>query len=351
MSQSIRQRLHDATLGLPVGKPVYAVYDWFVEHRPHIDWQGLFDLGLGRINHANVIRHEHPNFELIEETRETNGVIRREVRLVTDIGELHERYEGEWKIEHFIKTPEDYKIMTRALEGVVVHTDNTAFEESERKLGGGGITVGQLIGLGTGRTPLMVLQVDWVGLEQWSLDIATEEPEMMELLEVMNGIKLREIRAAAASKAEHIKLWENLSISTMGPALYRKHMVPLYQEIISILQPHGKRLQVHYDGQLRVIADDIAELGFDGIDSFTEAPEGDMTVEEARSRWPDKFLWVHPNLSLYEHPETLAARIAGIRAAAGNTRCALMISEDIPPNWQKTVPIVLAALEDAGSRP
>jgi len=62
MNKNIRERLNDATAGRPGGKPVYAVYDWFVEHRPHIDWQGLFGLGLGRINHATVIRHDHPNF-------------------------------------------------------------------------------------------------------------------------------------------------------------------------------------------------------------------------------------------------------------------------------------------------
>jgi len=346
MSKSIRERLDDATAGRPVIKPVYAVYDWFVKNRPHVDWQSLFDLGLGQINHANVVRHEHPNFELIEETREENGVVRRDVRLVTDRGELHEWYAGEWLQEHFIKTPQDYRIMARALEGVKAHADNLAFEASEQKVGDGGITVGQLIGLGTGRTPLMVLQVDWVGLEQWSFDIATELPEMMDLLEIMNGIKLEEIRAAAASSAEHIKLWENLSISTMGPGLYRRHLVPLYRDIIEILDRQGKRLQVHYDGQLRAVADDIRGLGFDGIDSFTEAPEGDMTVAEARDRWPDKFLWIHPNLGLYHNPKCLGANIRRIQLAAGNTRSCLMISEDIPPDWRQTVPLVLEAIEE-----
>lgn len=297
-----------------------------------------------------MIRHEHPNFELIGKTSEKDGVVRRDVRLVTDRGELHEWYAGEWRQEHFIKNPQDYRIMARALDGVKVYTDNSAFEASERKVGDGGITVGQIIGLGMGRTPLMVLQVDWVGLEQWSFDIASEVPEMMELLEIMNGIKLEEIRAAAASSAEHIKLWENLSIVTMGPELYRHHLVPLYRDIIGILDRHGKRLQVHYDGQLRSIADDIGELGFDGIDSFTEAPEGDMTVEEARSRWPDKFLWVHPNLGLYNHTETLVANVQRIQAAAGNTRSCLMISEDVPPDWQQTVPLVLDTLRKKGGR-
>jgi hypothetical protein len=336
--------LNDATAGRLVEQPVYAVYDWFVNNRPAVDWQSLFDLGLGQINHANVIRHEHPNFELIEETVEKDGVVRRDVRLVTDQGELHEWYEGEWKQEYFIKSPQDYRIMARALEGVKVYTDNSAFEASEQDVGNSGITVGQIIGLGMGRTPLMVLQVDWVGLEQWSFDIATEVPEMMGLIEIMNGIKLEEIQAAAASSAEHIKLWENLSIVTLGPDLYRRHLVPLYRDMIEILDGHGKRLQVHYDGQLRAIAHDIAGLGFDGIDSFTEAPEGDMTVEEARARWPGKFLWVHPGLGLYQCPETLPENIRRIQAAAGNTRSCLMISEDVPPDWQRTVPLILDTL-------
>jgi len=346
VNKSIRERLNDATAGRPVGQPVYAVYDWFVNNRPHVDWQRLFDLGLGQINHANVIRHEHPNFELIEETREENGVVRRDVRMVTDRGELHEWYAGEWQQEHFIKTPEDYKIMARALEGVRVFADSTAFEASEREVGDNGITVGQIGGLGCGRTPLMVLQIDWVGLEQWSLDVATELPEMMELIEVMNAIKLDEIRAAATGPTEHIKLWENLSIETMGPRVYRQHLVPLYREIITILAAGGKRLQVHYDGQLRVIADDIAGLGFDGIDSFTEAPEGDMTAEEARALWPDTFLWLHPNLGLYEDSGTLVKNVCRLCHAAGGTRSCLMISEDVPPNWQQTVPMVLDALGD-----
>lgn len=346
MSDTIRERLNDATAGRRVERPVFAVYDWFVKNRPHVDWQSLFELGLGQINHANVIRHEHPNYELIEKIVEKDGVLRRDVRLVTDRGELHEWYAADWRQEYFIKTPEDYKIMARALEGVQIHTDNSAFEASEQQVGEGGITVGQMIGIGTGRTPLMVLQVDWAGLEQWSFDIALEVPEMMALLEQMNALKLEEIRAAAASKAEHIKLWENLSLVTMGPPLYRHHLVPLYREIIQILTAHGKRLQVHYDGQIRGVAEDIASLGFDGIDSLTEAPEGDMTVEEARARWPDKFLWVNPNLGLYNNLATLPENIRRLQTAAGKTRSCLMISEDIPPDWEQTVPLVLKTLAE-----
>ena len=346
MTQSIRARFEAALAGQPVQWPVYAVYDWFVQNRP-IDWERLFELGLGQINHANVIRHEHPGFEVIESTSEQGGRVRRDVRLVTDAGELHEWYLGEWRQEHFIKRPEDYRAMLRALEGVRVIADDSAFVASEAALGDAGITVGQISGLGNGRTPPMVVQIDWAGLERFSLDIACEEPALMELLERMAEIKLDEVRAAAQSPARQLKLWENLSIETLGPKLFRLYLAPLYREIISILDAADTRLLVHYDGQLRAIAEDVAALGIDGIDSFTEAPEGDMTVAEARAGWPGKFLWLHPNLGWYQQGEAhLREQVRRACREAGESRFCLMISEEVPPDWERSVPAVLEELRE-----
>ncbi len=331
--------------GEPVRHPVYAVYDWFVENRD-IEWERLLEAGLGCINHANVIRHEHPGFELVEEISEQGGHVRRDVRLVTEIGELHEMYLGEWRQEYFIKGAEDYLIMARALEGVRVIADDAAFEASEAAIGERGITVGQIGGLGNGRTPPMVVQIDWAGLERFSLDLAVEQAELMDLLERMAEIKLEEIRQAARSSAQQIKLWENLSIDTLGPRHFRRHLAPLYRQIIEILDAAGKRLQVHYDGQLRVIAEDIGALGIDGIDSFTEAPEGDMTVAEARAAWPEKFLWLHPNLGWYERSaDELRSEIRRMCAEAGPSRYCLLMSEEVPPQWEASVPVVLQTLE------
>ena len=121
----------------------------------------------------------------------------------------------------------------------------------------------------------------------------------------------------------------------------------LYEKLFPILDSAGKKLQCHYDGQLRIIADDIAGMDLDGIDSFTEPPEGDMTIGQARSAWPEKFLWVHPNLHWYRQSEDdLAATVRRAVAEAGPTRYCLMISEDVPPDWERSVPAVLRCLEE-----
>ena len=98
----------------------------------------------------------------------------------------------------------------------------------------------------------------------------------------MNAVKLEELACVAKSKARLVKLWENIGIYSIGPHVYRKYLVPLYEQINSILAGTGKRLMVHYDGKIRPIADDIARLRFD-IDSLTPPPEGDMEAAQARA--------------------------------------------------------------------
>lgn len=340
-SGKIRARFEHALAGDPVEQPIYAVYDWFVRNRP-IDWASLFDLGLGQINHANLVRHERPHLEIVEEHSEVEGRTRRDVRWITDRGELHEWYLDEWRQEFLVKRPEDYRVLHRALEDSRVVASGDAFNESEQDLGQRGITVGQL-----GRTPLMEVQIDLAGLERFALDIAEQRSELMELLELMTELKLAEFRAAAQAPARYIKLWENLSIETIGLRRYREVLVPLYHQIFEILDTAGQRLLVHYDGKLRLIADDIAELDIDGIDSFTPPPEGDMSVAEGRKRWPKKFLWLHPPLGWYREPDhTFVDRIKQMIADAGGQRFCLMISEDVPPDWQRKVPLLLEVLEE-----
>ena len=342
---NIRECVNNALMGKSVSQPAYLVYDWFVENRD-IDWQSLFDQGLGRLNHATIVEAERPNVEIVETKSQQDGQVRTDIKWITDKGQLHEWYLDEWRQEYLIKSPEDYTIMARALSGTKFIATDKAFDESEKQLGDKGITVGQIGPLGRGRTPFQVVQIDFAGLEKFSMDIALEVPQLLELLEVMNDLMIDAIKCTLKSKATQIKLWENLSIETMGPNLYRKHLVPIYKRIFEAIEGAGKKIQVHYDGKLNVISEDIAQIPFDGIDSLTPAPEGDMIISEARQKWPDKFFWLHPSLSWFHLPEDeLRNNIRKIAGDAGPTRYCMMMSEDVPPDWEKTVPIVLDTLK------
>ena len=108
----------------------------------------------------------------------------------------------------------------------------------------------------------------------------------------------------------------------------------------------GKRIMVHYDGQLRAIADDFARYPFD-VDSLTPPPEGDMTMAECRAAWPDKFLWLHPTLSWFQmSPDAMLGSVRKMMADVGSRLFCLMISEDVPPEWESRVPLILRMLRD-----
>lgn len=339
-----RQRFLSALAGEPITQPVYAVYDWFVRHRPMVDWESLMAQGLGIIGHADLLTIERPNVQITETLTPTERGTRRDVHWVTDVGELHEWYLGEWRQEYLIKQPDDYRIMARALDGRRTSLAPEIYRDVDAFVGERGITLGQM-----DRTSLQAVQIDMAGLERFSLDLADQCPGLMELLDLMSAQMLDDMRLAAHGPAQYIKLWENLSIETMGPACFRRWLVPLYRRIFDILTPAGKRLLVHYDGKLRCIADQIAGLDFDGIDSFTQPPEGDMSVAEARACWPDKFLWVQANLDWYMRSEEQLALLVGqVVRDAGPRRYCLMISEDVPEDCMRTVPAILNALSTLG---
>jgi hypothetical protein len=344
---SIRQRLKTALEGGPVGSPVYAVYDWFVKNRP-IDWPSLFSLGLGQISHASLLSTECPNARIVETLGKDAGGPRRDVTWITDAGELHEWYRGEWRQEYLVKSPGDYRILARALEGSRFTRTDAAFNAAEAAVGDAGVTLGQPGDTAMeSRTPLQAIQIDCAGLERFSLDIADENPGLMELIQLMEERTLEKFRLIRESGAAMIKLWENLSIETMGARIYRRHLVPLYKKIFSILDGTGKSLHVHYDGKLGPIAPEIGGLPFGGIDSLTGPPEGDLSAADARALWPDTFLWLHPNLGWYQKGEGALREAVRTMAGQAGSRFCMMISEEVPPGWRSTVPAVLAELAGA----
>jgi len=344
---TIRQNLFKALAG-EAAPPVYLVYDWFVHHRA-IDWSGLFNQGLGRIHHVSLVRFKYPHLQIVESESVENGRQRKDVRWITDSGELHEYYLDGWKQQHLIRSPEDYRIARRAFEDAEFTLDAAKYEQSETALGESGITLGQFGGfgeLGFTRTPFQVVQIDLAGLEQFSLDIAVETPQLLDLLDSMNEQLFELFRLSRRSSAVYLKLWENLSIETMGPRLYQKHLVPLYEKIFQTLEGSEKKLIVHYDGKLNSISDAVARLPFHGIDSLTPPPEGDMTIAQARAAWPEKFFWIHPTLSWDNLPmAALTERIRGAVREAGSRFC-FELSEEVPPNWQQSVPRIIETLRE-----
>ena len=246
-----------------------------------------------------------------------------------------------WKTEHFVKEPQDYKV----LQWIVEHTELVAEYDVQRQADGqvGAFGVAPVVG---SRSPMLGINVEWAGAEQFSMDLAQETPELFELFQARRRLFLEETRLIARGPGDFVKWVENLMASLFGPRRYRDWVVSVYREAVPILEAAGKRVFVHYDGILSALRDEIAAAPFHGIESLTEPPEGDMLYDECRAAWPDKVFWANLNLGCYGlPPDQLHAEVRAKLARAGRRGVVLCMSEDLPPNWQQALPVILDALQ------
>ena len=319
-------------------------YSWMTEDFLTDEWKRLYDAGLGICHHCRIVeevmhgvrettRHEKRGGETyVIQTRETpKGTIR------------HVHKDG-WCIEHWLKTPQDYRVMIWITENTELVPRYEVFEQGQEMVGDWGVAV-----VLASRTPAMTINVDWAGTERFCMDLALETPELFELYDARKKLFMRETELVAKGPGRFVKWLENLTIGMLGPQRYTNLLVSIYEQCVPALEAAGKGVMVHYDGALSVIADEIAAAPFHIIESLTEPPEGDMMYDQCRKAWPDKAFWANINVELYyESEQVLRQAVIDKRQRAGKKALAFEISEDLPTNWRQSIPIALDTLRELG---
>jgi hypothetical protein len=343
--------------GTPARTPL-SIYDWnmpavtidqLATRMKDDAWRRLLDQGLGVTCHCAIVEGVEHGVETTIDQRQEDGRTLRIVRKRTPVGEIRRVSRGDWHVEDWIKRPADYRVVRWIVENTELRPRYERFARCEEVVGPCGVTL--LMGSGNWlhRSPLMKICIDWAGTERFGIDLALEVPELFDLYAALRQQFLAEQRLIAAGLGRYVKWLENLTIGTIGPTRYAEYLMPVYREAVPILHDGGKRVMVHYDGQLRIVADQIATAPFDVVESLTEPPEGDMSYDECRRQWPDKVLWGNINLALHELPPSeLRQAVIEKLARAGRRGFAFEISEALPQNWQQTVPVILQALSDEG---
>ena len=309
-------------------------------------WQALFDLGLGVISNCEIIKAVEHGVETAVEERMDGADKCVIVTKRTPVGDLRKVTRNGWHQEDWIKDPADYLTVKWIVENTELKPVYDDFAKHEAVVGDKGVTVVTGSGNWLHRTPLMKINIDWAGTEQFCVDVAMETPELFELYGALKKQFIEEQKLIAAGPGRYIKWLENLTIGMIGPDRYRDYLVPIYTECMPMMEAAGKRVMVHYDGHLSVIADQIARAPFHIIESLTEPPEGNMSYDQCRAMWPDKVFWGNINAEIYEMtPDAMRRAVREKVARGGRKGLAFEISEDLPRTWRESIPVVLAALK------
>lgn len=322
------------------------IYSFFTGNDPATSpWRPLFERGLCPTFHVWTAKRTYTDDRIkwvkTEYTENGKKCIRE--ALQTPVGEIYNLWEEGWQQKHMLVTAEDYKVMTYAVEHTRVEPNYAIWDEMTAKYAPWGVPLAIV-----GRTPLQMILVDWAGLEQFSMHLYDFEQEVMALYHAQLRVFRETAAIVAGGPGKFVSDMENFTAETMGPARFAELHVPVYKECFPQLQQAGKIVGCHFDGKVASCAKLIAESPIDLMESLTPPPEGDMTLPQCRQAWPDKLFWSNINVSSFELPPEKLKELLYQRIAEGSVDGRLFafeISEDVPPNWQQSVPVVLDALE------
>ncbi len=308
-------------------------------------WKELYEAGLGVVVHVGTTKEKPNNVEHIQESFEEDGqVINRRI-MRTPVGEIYTDAAQGWVQKYWLKTPEDYKVMTYIVENTEIEENYDSFINTDEKMAPYQIPLVAL-----GRTPMQVILVDYTGLENFSYHLFECEKEMKDLYQALLGQFRKKVQLVSEGPGHFVSVLENFTAETMGPMRFEEFHMPVYEQLFPILQKAGKVIGTHYDGKLRSCSELVKKAPIDIIESLTSPPEGDMSISECRSLWPDKKFWVNINVSNYNlPPDDLRAYIYKTieEGAVDGKGLAFEVSEDLPENWKESMKVVLEALNEA----
>ncbi|MDR1579692.1 MAG: hypothetical protein LBS35_04995 [Synergistaceae bacterium] len=318
----------------------------------------LRDKGLGIITYHPLVTflgppwHDLPGY--ISDVRNTSvredryfesGRMVRRITYETPVGSVWSEKEpsvgdgSEHTRSYFIKSVEDYKIMTYIVEHTVISSNERAISLRLAELGEDGVLLGRL-----DRSPYQKLLLEFVGGERFLVDIFEETEAVEELMDAMY-LRLEESYEQALS-TEALLVWQpdNVTSDMTPPRYFEKYLLPYYKKLSAAVHASGKKLAAHFDGKVKAISDLIPRSGVDVLDSLS-LPEigGDMTLTEARRAFSG--VSVFPNFPANLSPadeKDIRAFLRVLKAEAGTDEpFMLQISEDLQEgSWARVLPII-----------
>ncbi|MDA8218642.1 MAG: hypothetical protein M0Z94_13600 [Dehalococcoidales bacterium] len=294
----------------------------------------LRDAGVGLVLRPPAHRVRHREVEII--TREYWEAGQRRLRrtIHTPVGDVWQTlvpdvaYDtSNWIVEHFIKGPDDYRVMEFYMRDAIFEDDYESLREAQRRIGGDG-----LVYVRVAKTPVQEMLYQMMGVERFGIDYYEHRDLFDSLYHTMCERYDDLFDIAAGSPVEMILMGDNISGDVVGEERFRGYIMPIYKRLREKLSGTGKLTAAHMDGRLRSFVKLIGEADLDVIEALTPPPMGNLSIADAREAWPGKALWINFTSSMHiTTPEAIEEHTRHLLEEAGTKRgFAIGVTEDAP---------------------
>ena len=129
------------------------------------------------------------------------------------------------------------------------------------------------------------------GFENLMIDIATDEPKLHKLVDIIYGFNKRRIDKWLAMDVDMMSFAEDLgtqNASVMSPKDFRKWIAPTYKKLMRPFRENGKQVFLHSDGYIMELMDDLIDCGVtiinpqdlcNGIDNLAKYVKGRVCIQ------------------------------------------------------------------------
>ncbi len=301
-----RQRLMATLRGEQVDRPPVSFYELNgLDENPgdndpfniysHPSWRPLIDLAREKTDRIVMrgVPCQSASPDPIEAVSVTDSVVRHGSRFVTRrvragkrVLTSRTRHDPDvntvWTEEHLLKDAGDLRafldIPPPDPNGTV---DTRGVLRTEATLGGTGIAMID--------TPdPLCLAASLFGMADYTVIAMTERALFHRLLERFASTLLPKTQAVA--EALPGRLWriygpEYAAPPYLPPALFREYVGRYVTPMIAAIHAGGGYARIHSHGNLKVILDDIAAMGADGLDPVEPPPQGDVELSYVRRHY------------------------------------------------------------------
>ena len=187
--------------------------------------------------------------------------------------------------EHFLKKPEDYKILGYIYRNMKVYPEYERFKAWMDSVGEYGVACAN----GNGdASPMHQIQRDLLDATEFFYHFKDYHKEMIGLIEDIEPFFEKVLAVTADSPAEWVLWGANYDDMITYPALFKEHYLLWLQKAAATFRRKGKRTVSHCDGENLGLMELILESGIDIAESVCPHPMTKVPIGEYYRRWAGK---------------------------------------------------------------
>lgn len=191
------------------------------------------------------------------------------------------------RVEEFpLKGPQDYRVWEWVVEHTYWEPAYDDYRAYDAETGDDGLPM-----ISVGDVPIHEFLLGLAGYDNAFYQLADYPQEVEHLLGVMTEVERERLWPVIFnSPARLILHGVHLSSQFTPPPLFKKYILPYYEEFMPLAHEAGKAVAMHADNDTSQIVELIERAGWDMVECFVTAPMVPLTLERARRVWGERVI-------------------------------------------------------------